>query len=140
MSRGGNHFGSGTRPVTKSPSTPHGGFIVHRRLESSGRISTPPARSVYEHANRQDALDEADRLAVTYGAEFCVFSEIYTAYPPASVSQVEAAIDTPPVVSMHLQHTGSGNRKTISATDSTVDIVKSLHVGASAQLWKDGST
>lgn len=92
---GGNHSGSGIRPVNKPPSTPHGGFIVHRRLESSGRISTPPARPVYEHANRQDALDEADRLAVTYGGEFCVFGEIYTAYPPASVSQVEPVIDTP---------------------------------------------
>lgn len=86
--------GGGTRSANKLRSTPHG-VIIHSRLESSGRISTPPARPVYEHANRQDAQDEADRLAAIYGGEFCVFSEIYTAYPPASASQLESVIDMP---------------------------------------------
>jgi hypothetical protein len=74
---GGTDHPSGGKQRKKPPSTPHGGFVVHRR-GADGRIKTPKRRGMYEHASFDDACDEAGRLAEALGGTFSVFEVVHT--------------------------------------------------------------
>jgi hypothetical protein len=73
--------------VNGAKSTPRGGYIVHRRGDSSQKLMTPPHRLVFEHSTLDAAIAEAERLAARHNREFAVFAEISAVLPPA----VEAA-------------------------------------------------
>lgn len=74
-------------------STPRGGYIVHRRGDSSQKLMTPPHRLVFEHTTLEAAQAEAERLAARHKREFAIFQEVGAALPPAAeaAQQNEAA-------------------------------------------------
>lgn len=78
---GGTDHPTGGKQRKKPPSTPHGGFVVHRRA-ADVRIKTPKRRGMYEHASIDDACDEAERLAEALGGTFSVFEVVHTVRTP----------------------------------------------------------
>lgn len=78
--------------INRPPPTLRGGFIVHRRGDSAGRIRTPPARGLYEHASLESASAEAERLANKYGKEFAVFQEVAAALPPPPAAGMDVVL------------------------------------------------
>lgn len=94
---GGTDHPAGGKQRKKPPSTPNGGYIVHRRA-ANGRIVTPKRRPMFEHASLDDACDEADRLVEIRGGTFTVFEVKYSARAPQRpapvVSKPAATIPT----------------------------------------------
>ena len=69
---------------TSRKPTIRGGFVVHRRGDSTGRIMTPPHRQMFEHASLEEARAEAARLAAKFNREFVVFQEVGAVLPPVA--------------------------------------------------------
>ncbi|MCP2082220.1 UNVERIFIED_ORG: hypothetical protein J2W74_003406 [Methylorubrum zatmanii] len=92
---------TGGKKRRKSPSTPNGGYIVHRRA-ANGRIVTPKRRLMFEHASHEEACDEADRLAEIRGGTFTVFEARYSARalerPAPVVDKPAATLPTEPSI------------------------------------------
>lgn len=73
--------------MSKQRQTIGGGFVVHRRGDSSNRLITH-TRHPYEHGSLEGAMREAARLAAKYKREFAVFQQVGSV--PAPVAAVEA--------------------------------------------------
>lgn len=113
MSGGTDHPTGGNR-CKKPPSTPNGGYIVHRRA-ANGRIFTPKRRPMFEHVSLEEACDEAERLAELRGGTFSVFEVRYSARAPERpapvVDKPAATISTEP--STKVRVTPAASPKTI---------------------------
>ncbi|KQQ29430.1 hypothetical protein ASF53_19555 [Methylobacterium sp. Leaf123] len=112
MSGDMDHDATGTKRK-KPPSTPHGGFVVHRRA-ADGRIKTPKRRGMYEHASFDDACDEAGRLAEALGGTFSVFEVVHTVRKPERPAPVvdKPAAPTPADPSTKVKATPAAPPKT----------------------------
>jgi len=61
----------------------HGGYIVFRRGQTTGRVKVNPNKLPFEHATLDKASAEALRLSRDYpGIEFCVFHQVVSFTEP----------------------------------------------------------